>query len=225
MRRGLREGDPPRTMNPSNWEPPHLLVVEWVDWADTGYGFEAHVECPYPIYEYNRFVDPQLETSGVGFNPHGYTRDYRHYGHAGEHYCTMRLNMAPWNDGNVRPKVAMASTWHNPFTEIDERCARIEINATAGPQYGNCMYHYCIENVGLEDALGFREFNKWRLGQRPKPYPELPDEPGSYPIFYWSDGWGEDFNDGLTLDRPPVPDDLWEADVPTRVFHVSNVPS
>lgn len=218
MRRGLSEGDPPRTMNPSNWEPPHLLVVEWVDWADTGDGFEAHVECPYPIYEYINFIDPDARAAHL----HG---EYRDYGHAAEHYCTMRLHMTTWKDMPVRPKLAMASSWHNPFTGSDERCARIEINATAGPQYGNCMYHYCIENVGIEDALGFRDFNEWHLGKRAKPSPEFPDEPGAYPIYYWSEGWGEDFTDGLTLECPPTPDDLWEADVPSRVFHMSSVPS
>lgn len=218
MRDLRRWQEKPRTLNPENWEPPHLLVVEWVDWTDTGdTGFEAYVQCPYPLYEYTHHVDPEFTT----YDRTGYTE----YGHAAEHYCTMQMHMYTWKDRPPRPKAILRSWWHNPFNGKDETCARIEINGTAGAQRGSCMYHEVINNVGIQDALAhFRCWNNWKLGKIPKPDENLPDAPGEYPIYYWSYGQGEDYEDGLTLEKPERTYDFWEDDVPTRIFQTSSVP-
>lgn len=209
-----------RTMNPSNWEPPHLLVVEWVDWSDTGDdGIEAHLECPYQIHEYTTYTDVQesaLWADAVG----GEYSMYREYGHDRTNYCT--AVQSNWNR-KLRPKVVLRSSWRDPDMHLDMRCARIEINATAGP-VGVCIYQECVNNVGLVEALtGWRSWDSWRKGEVAKPDPVLPDEPGVYPVYYWSEGYGEGFEDGLTLERQPV-EDLWRDDAAARMYHVSSSP-
>jgi hypothetical protein len=209
-----------RTMNPSNWEPPHLLVVEWVDWTDTGGdGFDGWIECPYPIREYTTYTDPGLEP---GWSGRGQRTEW---GHDALHYCTINLNMGWRQDRPVKPRLTMRSTWRDWNLGVELQCARIEINASAGAQYGTCMYHECAGNAGLQDALAdWSQWRRWRNGEIPKPDPALPDDSGSYPVYYWSDGQGEDYRDGLTFERPERTNDFWEDDVPTRIFHTSSAP-
>lgn len=208
------------TMNPSNWEPPHLLVLERVDWSDRSWhGFEGSLECPYPIREYTTYTDPGLEP---GWNGRAQSTEY---GHDTKHYCTITLNMdwPSFRAKPLKPKLTMRSTWRDEG--VVRQCARIEINASAGAQYGTCMYHECVSNVGLQEAFAdYARWNRWHQGKLNKPEEFLPDRPGTYPVYYWSSGYGEDFVDGLTFEYQPA-EDLWADDVITRIRYTSSAPS
>lgn len=111
-------------------------------------------------------------------------REWAYYGtHLEQHYCT-------WT--NDTPVLYL----EHQFRFQGRRGATIYISGLA--PWGPCGYTEAAVNEGLAEMLGF-PFG-WQLDD---PLPEdFPTEPGQYPIWWDSDGSGEDFNSWFQLERP-----------------------
>lgn len=188
-------------MNPGPDDPPHLLVIEHIDFENADETL-WYVECPYPTVEI-WFADdnpswdplkPEKEPVLEEDEPFAWTywnpQSERHLirVHPELHYCT-----AGGYSEQSRPTMSLISRWTPATNGHFEKCATILINERAWIP-GCCYYDEVIGNVGLMDALGANyDWVSWPA--------ELPQQEGEYPVFYWSDGWGEGFCDGLTFDR------------------------
>jgi hypothetical protein len=203
-RRNDRTGSTPKRkngpVNPDPGDPPHLLVIEHVDEHDPHESM-LYLQCPFPTgrlwrlreYEiplrrFNSIEDLDEDCEPVTIDKHEAEV------HLGRHYCTTG---GVWSqDDRPRPALSFVLRWREATLGHGEKCARVEFGARSDLSYGNCYYHEVCSNVGLLEALGA----PWHLDRWSDT--GLPNVPGEYPVYYWSDGWGDGFCDGLTLDPP-----------------------
>lgn len=177
-----------RSLNPN---PPHMVVIdhiEWKSWRDS----ELWLECPFALEvdTSNDFLQPQLHTE--------------------MNYCTYYMQ---------RPAVTFELHYKDlywkspgPFPAPKdsakprvERGCKIEVGQRA---IGTCLYTELVWNMGLADTLCPTLYWKGRdQGHWPN---WMPAAPGRYPVYYWQDGEGESFQNGLTFDNPNE-GNLWDA--------------
>lgn len=193
-------------MNPLPGSPPHLLYVDEVNVdARDDDAFVGHVECPFPTVtatRYHELTKPLHRTEYQNFEKMSERTVFTVLAEKHEFSSTV--------DGYCcRPSTTYACRfplrWKNPLNGKREVCATIEVGHIP---IGICGYAEVISNVGLVDALcWWRDWDQYKRGTGPWPK-SLPSKPGVHPVYYWCDGYGDGFSDGLTLDLT----EAWRTD-------------
>lgn len=182
-------------------DPPHLLVIEDVSLEDPF----MYVECPFETvkigqsYEHVAHRRPAFGGRMVhipdpgGFWAGGSGRSVWWADvHAERHYCTTAYS---FESSDPIPVITFVSRWNGRWG-TGEKCAVIDLGVRAHAT-GTCYYRGLCEEAGIFEALGVEDPMRWDRWPT-----ELPSREGRYPVYYWSDGSGEDFCAGLTLEAP-----------------------
>lgn len=147
------------------------------------------LECPFPIVTLVAVEDYRLALAPLDDGLwHQAERSFHFQDvHVEEHYCTHK--MIP-ND-HLTPTMSVLSRWPESTHGNRQVCGRVEINPRTS-QFGVCMYTDLLYNIGLTEALGLDtlDWPSW-----------MPTREGRYPIFWWQEGGGEDFDCGFTLEQ------------------------
>lgn len=206
-------------MNPLPGGQPHLLYVEEVDVdARDDTAFVGHVECPFPSASIRKFHELSKPTRFVEVP--SFKDDPN--SDAGTEFTMLRERVEHrWTIGGyccrqvgVTYAAKFPLRWLNPLTGKREVCATVEVGSVP---VSCCGYDEVISNVGLIEALcDWRDWNRYERDEGPWPA-DLPSVPGVYPVYYWCDGYGEGFNDGLTLSI----EDAWSGEAFRRAWHTN----
>lgn len=168
---------------------PHLFVIEDIDF-DSVQNSYFYIECPFPTYRI-RTQTEWLErrwVNGEQIVKEVHRGENDHWLHADEHYCTTKnLRLGPF------PQIEHHVLWD--FEGL-QPCGKIELQHHVFSR-GGCLYQELAAEEGAIDALLQRYIS---VNDR---WPEdLPQKPGAYPVYFWSDydRYHNDGTCGLSLD-------------------------
>lgn len=189
-------------MNPVLGEPPHLLVIEYINHDDAA-ECDMFVQCPFEQLQMRTVTEwrprdmiggPEVEHRPG--QPYPANRS-EWYFHVEKHYCTYNPRLYPFGERSpkIEPTLTFYSRWIRDTRE--EICGRIEVGRHIDV-FGGCGYDDLCGANGLLDLLPIDQItnDRWEWPA------EMPQTPGEYPIFYWSEGRDDDFCNGFCFEDP-----------------------